>query len=108
MGERAGMLFEEYRRHDAVGLAELVARREVSPGELLDAAAARMAQVNPQINAVVQDLIDRARAEPPAPGPLAGAPFLLKDLGVSLAGTTTSRGSRLYAGTTAAADSALA
>ena len=37
------MDFEDYRRHDAVGLAELVARREVSPAELLDAAAARMA-----------------------------------------------------------------
>ena len=46
------MDFEDYRRHDAVGLAELVARREVSPGELLDAAAARMAEVNPKINAV--------------------------------------------------------
>jgi amidase len=56
------MRFEEYRGHDATGLAELVARREVSAGELLDLAAARMAAVNPQINAVVQDLTERARA----------------------------------------------
>ena len=57
------MNFEDYRRHDAVGLAALVARREVSAGELLDAAAARMAEVNPQINAVTMDLTGRARAE---------------------------------------------
>jgi amidase len=101
------MRFEEYRRHDATGLAELVARREVSAGELIDLAAARMAEVNPQINAVVQDLTGRARAETPATGPFAGVPFLLKDLGVSLAGTPTTRGSRLYAQTPAAADSAL-
>ena len=36
------MKFEDYRRHDALGLAELVARREVSAGELLDTATARM------------------------------------------------------------------
>lgn len=101
------MRYDEYRRHDAIGLAELVARREVSPGELIDLAAARMAEVNPQINAVVQDLTGRARAETPGAGPFAGVPFLLKDLGVSLAGTPTTRGSRLYAKMPAAADSAL-
>jgi Asp-tRNA(Asn)/Glu-tRNA(Gln) amidotransferase A subunit family amidase len=101
------MRFEEYRGHDATGLAELVARREVSAGELLDLAAARMVAVNPHINAVVQDLTERARAETPTPGPFAGVPFLLKDLGVTLAGTPTTRGSRVYAQTSAAADSVL-
>jgi len=101
------MDFEDYRRHDAVGLAALVARREVSAGELLDAAAARMAQVNPKINAVTQDLTARARAETVGPGPLCGVPFLLKDLGAALAGTPTTMGSRLFAQNVAAADSAL-
>jgi len=101
------MDFEDYRRHDAVGLAELVARREVSAGELLDAAAARMAQVNPQINAVTQDLTDRSRAETVGPGSLCGAPFLLKDLGATLAGTPTTMGSRLFADNVAQSDSAL-
>ena len=50
------MKFEDYRAHDAVGLAELVARREVSGAELLETAAARMAEVNPKINAVTRDL----------------------------------------------------
>lgn len=101
------MDFEDYRRHDAVGLAELVARREVSAQELLDAAVARMAAVNPQINAVTQDLTERARAEPADAGPLCGVPFLLKDLGATLAGTPTTAGSRLFAGAVAQADSAL-
>jgi amidase len=101
------MKFEDYRRHDAVGLAALVARREVSAGELLDAAVARMAEVNPKINAVTLDLTDRARAEAPTHGLFSGVPFLLKDLGLTLAGTPTTGGSRLYANEVEAADSPL-
>lgn len=101
------MNFEDYRKHDAVGLAGLVARCEASAAELLEAAVARAAEVDPKINAVTTDLSDWARAQPPAEGPLAGVPFLLKDLGATLAGTVTSGGSRLFAGETATADSAL-
>ncbi|MEO8115908.1 MAG: amidase [Phenylobacterium sp.] len=101
------MKFADYRRHDSVGLAELVASRQVSAGELIDAAAARLAEVNPQINAVTQDLTERARRETPTKGRLAGVPFLLKDLGATLAGTPTTSGSRLFAEAPALTDSAL-
>jgi Asp-tRNA(Asn)/Glu-tRNA(Gln) amidotransferase A subunit family amidase len=101
------MDFEDYRRHDAVGLAELVARREVSAAELLAAAVARTAEVNPKINAVTQEFAERAGGEPAAHGPFTGVPFLLKDLGATLAGTPTTMGSRLFADNVAAADSAL-
>src|SRR3981189_2756261 len=101
------MDFEDYRRQDAVGLAELVARREVAAGELLGVPAARMAEVNPKINAVTLDLTERARSEALDPGPFCGVPFLLKDLGATLAGTPTTMGSRLFANNVAAADSAL-
>ena len=47
------MEFEDYARHDAVRLADLVHRKEASAAELADAALARMDQVNPRINAVV-------------------------------------------------------
>src|SRR4051794_22666858 len=99
--EERPMRFDEYRKHDAVGLAELVARREVTPGELLDAALARTAEVNPQINAVTEDLSEfgRVAATAPPDGPLAGVPYLLKDLGASLAGTPTTRGSKMFAKT---------
>lgn len=103
------MKFEEYRRHDAVGLAGLVAKGEVSAGDLLETAVARMAEVNPAINAVTLDLADLARKSLPAKpeGALGGVPYLLKDLGAMMAGTVTTGGSRLWKDNVAAADSAI-
>ena len=43
---------EEYADYDAVGLAALVSSRAVTPGELLDAALARLKRINPSLNAV--------------------------------------------------------
>lgn len=101
------MRFDEYRSHDAVGLAGLVARGDVTAGELLDVAVSRMADVNPRINAVTSDLSERARGGHAAGGPLAGVPFLLKDLGATLAGTVMTSGSRVFADAVSDADSAL-
>lgn len=104
------MQFDEYRRHDAVGLASLVARGQVTAGELLDTALARMQAVNPQLNAVVMDLTDRARTRArslPA-GPFAGVPFLMKDLGAALAGTASTSGSAACREIVPAEDSAVA
>ena len=103
------MKFEDYRRHDAVALAGLVRRGEVSAGQLLETALARMAQVNPALNAVTLDLADFGRQEAAGEptGPLAGVPFLLKDLGALLAGTVTSSGSALLKDNVAPADSAI-
>lgn len=104
------MDFQDYRKHDAVGLAALVRKREVSPGELLETAVARMAQVNPKVNAVTMDLTAWGRqtvARDIPQGPLAGVPFLLKDLGAMLAGSATSSGSALFKDLTATADSAI-
>ncbi len=101
------MRFDEYRSHDAVGLAGLVAKGEVTAGELLDVAVARMAEVNPRLNAVTRDLSEQARAEAPGAGPLAGVPYLLKDLGAHMAGLPTSSGSKMFSETPAVADSAI-
>jgi amidase len=80
---------------DLVGHAELIRRREATALELLDAAIARI-ESERRLNAVICDLFDRARERAagslPA-GPLAGAPFLLKDLGEPLAGTPERMGS---------------
>ncbi len=81
---------------DALGQAELVGRGEVSALELVDAAIERIEAVNPALNAVVAPLFERARAEARGPlpdGPLAGVPFLLKDLGAALGGTVQTSGS---------------
>lgn len=101
------MRFDEYRAHDAVGLAGLVAKGEVTAGELLETALERAAAVNPKINAIVLDLSAEARATPPGAGPLSGVPYLLKDLAALYGGARTSFGSKLFAGTTAPSDSAI-
>ncbi|MGB7364259.1 MAG: amidase, partial [Rhodococcus sp. (in: high G+C Gram-positive bacteria)] len=93
------MKFDEYRMYDATGLAQLVAAGEVTSGELVDLAVARAVEVNPAINAVIQWQEDaaRARAQGPLSGPMAGVPFLLKDLGQAQAGIVETCGSRSMA-----------
>jgi|SRR5580700_8818430 Asp-tRNA(Asn)/Glu-tRNA(Gln) amidotransferase A subunit family amidase len=59
------MRFEEYRQHDAVSLAGLIAKRQVSAEEVLEAAIGRAEQVNPAINAIVHKQYEQARAGMP-------------------------------------------
>ncbi len=80
---------------DATGQAALVRAEEVSPSELVAAAIARIEKLNPEINAVIHELFERARSEAAGAlpdGPFRGVPFLLKDLGAELAGTPFSEG----------------
>ncbi|MDB5630454.1 MAG: Amidase [Tardiphaga sp.] len=91
------MAFKDYDDYDALGLAELVATKQVSAGELLDEAIARTEAVNPAINAVVVRHDDYARAQIARglpDGPFRGVPFLLKDLD-AIKGTRTTFGSTL-------------
>ena len=90
---------EEYSQHDATGLAELVAAKEVMAGELLAAARARADAVDPALNAVVRrtDAHADGRLAGDLQGPFAGVPFLLKDLSQELAGEVVSMGSRAFA-----------
>jgi Asp-tRNA(Asn)/Glu-tRNA(Gln) amidotransferase A subunit family amidase len=102
--------FSEYDSYDAVGLAGLVRRKEVSPLELLHEAAARCDRVNPVLNAVIYRM--DAEAAKAAGGtdpsrPLAGVPFLAKDLGSPLAGAPLTSGSRLFAHNVPAEDGEL-
>src|SRR6476659_791785 len=89
---------------DGIAQAGLVATGEVSATELLEAAILRLEGAR-DLNAVIADLFDRGRQQAAAldasgelrggrSGPLAGVPFLLKDLGASLAGTPEAMGSR--------------
>jgi amidase len=80
---------------DATGQAELVRKNEVSAAELVAEAITRIEKLNPQLNAVIHELFDRATAEAKGTlpdGPFRGVPFLLKDLGAELAGTPFSEG----------------
>lgn len=89
---------------DAVGHGRLAAAGELSATELLEAAILRLESAR-DLNAVITDLFDRGRAQAAAldgsgilrdgaAGPLAGVPFLLKDLGAALAGAPEAMGSR--------------
>src|SRR3954463_890327 len=92
------MAFKEFGSYDAVGLAGLVRRKQVSAGELLDEAIARTAKVDAQINAVVVKHYDYARKQIDKglpDGPFTGVPFLLKDLDI-LAGTITTSGASVF------------
>ena len=92
------MNFTDYCAHDAMGLAELIRKGDVSATEVLDAAIDRIEAVNPALNAVVATFFDEARATAKAPlsGPFAGVPFMLKDLGVQVRGQPVTNGSRFW------------
>src|SRR5262249_50787067 len=60
-GDLQAMRFEEYREHDAISLAGLIAKRQVSAEEVLETAIARAEQVNPAINAIVHKQYEQAR-----------------------------------------------
>ncbi|MEW2574405.1 amidase [Streptomyces sp. NPDC047070] len=100
------MRLAEYVNYDAVGLAELVAEGEVTAAELQAAALTATQTVDPQINAIVETW---PADDEPEPGstPLAGVPFLIKDIGAAMAGRRMELGSRLAAGNVARADSFL-
>src|SRR5882672_7620101 len=92
------MAFKEYGNYDAVGLAELVRKKQVSAKELLDEAITRTAKVDPQVNAVVvkhYDYAERQIGRGLPDGPFTGVPFLLKDLDL-LEGTRTTFGASIY------------
>ncbi len=81
---------------------------DVTPLELIDAAAARIAEVEPQINALPTLCLDRARAHAERlmagegreaagqPGWLAGLPVAIKDL-MDVGGVRTTYGSPIFA-----------
>jgi amidase len=92
------MKFEEYRKLDAISLATLVKKKEVTPLELLETAIKRAEEVNPKVNAIVSKLYDVGKQQIKSLDlnkPLAGVPYLIKDLGPHLKGTSYTGGSRL-------------
>jgi len=89
----------DYDRYDALGLAELIRRREVAAAEVLEEAIARTEAVNDRLNAIVikDYAAARRRAGEALPdSPLAGVPFLIKDITYQR-GLPCTFGSRLYA-----------
>src|SRR5262245_25966006 len=79
---------DEFARMDATAQAELVRRGEVPPVELVEAAIARIEQLNPRLNAVITPLFDTALAQAAQlpTGSFGGVPVLLKDAWCETAG----------------------
>lgn len=83
---------------DAVGLSTLIRKGEVSAPEVLERAIEDTEAKNPELNAVVTKIYDEAmlQAKKPLPeSPVAGVPFLIKDLNF-VKDVPCSFGSRLF------------
>jgi amidase len=84
---------------DATAQAELVRAGEVTPSELLEAAVARIEKLNPELNAVIHPLYEKAAAAAESPdlpaGPFRGVPFLVKDAVCHTAGDPYHLGMRV-------------
>jgi len=91
----------ELASYDALGLAELIRKKQISPLELVDDVVRRVERVNPKINAVLTKLFDVEKARDRAKngvvdGPFAGVPVMLKNL-TQYKDARIDAGSRLYA-----------
>jgi amidase len=100
---------EELWRRSAGELAELIAAREASSREVVQAHLDRIAAVNPHLNAIVLVLAEEALAAADAAdaaterGPLHGVPFTVKE-NIDVAGTPTTSGIPALAEAIASAD----
>ncbi len=100
---------EEYSALDGTSLAELVRHGEVSALELADAAIERIEALNPRLNAVVERDYDAARAAAVCTDrhlPLAGVPFLAKDMNIEVKGLHLTSSCRWLAGLPPASEDA--
>ncbi len=86
---------KEFGNYDALGLAELVKQKDVTPLELVEETISRIEKVNPKLNAVTIPMYEEARkvAQRPLPdGTFMGVPFLIKDLVSTYAGVAFTKG----------------
>ena len=105
---------DELWKWTATDLAAAIKEKKISSREALKSCLSRMDQVNPTINAVVDDMRDEARAAADAAdkamadgealGPLHGVPVTVK-INVDYAGRATTNGVEAFANTIAAEDS---
>ena len=97
------MNLAEYASYDALGLAELVARKQVTPAELAKTAAAAREKIDGVLKSVVElypDRIEGLDERTLGNGPFRGVPLLIKDVFGHEKGRKIEFGSRLCAGMT--------
>ena len=99
-----------FDNNDMTGLAEAIKSGDVSAKEVLEFSLDRLDERNPAVNAVISERREEARNEVSGglpDGPLQGVPFVIKDLGMDVAGLPSTNGSRLFADAVAEKDSTL-
>lgn len=99
---------KEYAEYDALGLAHLVATKQVSASELLDAAVTRAEKAQAKLNcfaSIFPEIAKKQIYEGLPQGPFTGVPFPTKDLAVEIQGAPLTNGSRTFAGFIAEKDS---
>jgi len=89
--------------HDAVGLADLIRRRELSAEEVEAAAIARLERVAPALNALAHAAYDAPRRSTRTDAPFFGVPTLVKD-NSDVAGMPTNHGTDAFVAAPAATD----
>jgi amidase len=98
---------KDYAKRDAIGLAELIAKKAVSPKELALTALKAIETVDREVNAVCEiyhDRIDGLDDKSLGDGPFRGVPFFIKDVFGHIKGRKIEYASRLCEGMTADAD----
>lgn len=99
---------DEFENYDALGLAELVRNKEVTPLELVECVIERIEAVQDSVHPVNIPCYDLARelASGDLPdGPFRGVPWLLKDLMLQYEGVVTTNSLPVLAGAVADHDS---
>jgi amidase len=101
LAAQANRQHSQLASYDALGLADLIKRKQISALDLVDDVIRRVERVNPKINAVLTKNIDleivRARARKGGlEGTLAGVPVMLKNL-QQCKDARIDSGSRLFA-----------
>jgi len=90
----------EYRSLDAIALSELIRTKQINAKEALACSLREVDRLNPAVNAVVMrnDALANLDVETlTSSGPLAGVPFLAKDINVNIKGYKTTHACRFFA-----------
>src|SRR5215469_10669797 len=86
--------------YDAMGLAELLRTKQITPREVIEDTVRKIEAINPKLNAVIHKTYESAReqaSQPLGDGPFAGVPLLVKD-NATIAGVQLTQGSRALRG----------
>ena len=89
------MNIEEYVKYDAIGLAELLEKGEVTAQELASLAREAAEKVNDKLNAIVSIFDEPYQDDVIEGAKFRGVPIFIKDLGASISGLPQESGSML-------------